>query len=381
MAQKRDNGMGTIYQRSNGSWVGKIYLGKEPSGKEKFKYLSGKTSGEVKRKIREFNQSGTLEYKQSLPFEEYILSWLRIYKLESIRASSYDRLESTIKNQILPELGSRPIGSINSGDIQMLINRLKSKGLSHSTVKKTYDCLNMIFRHAAYAEDIQKNPMPLVKMPPKALFETKEIRFFDKNECNLIMEEAQRKYKTGKPVYIYGDVYVLILNTGLRMGEAISLRKEDWDKDKKTLHIRRNIQFVSKREDGVKQVGRKAVTNATKTYSGNRVIPLNNTATAALERLCAAHPEVDNIVGDSNGNIIPPERLERTFYRMLNNLKMERCGMHSLRHTFASMLYAAGTDIKTISSLLGHANTQITINTYVHLFREIDHDAVANLYE
>lgn len=381
MTKRRDNGTGTIYQRSNGTWTGKIYLGKDPDGKERFKYLSGKTEAEVKRKIRDFNRSGTAEYKRSLPFEEYILSWLRTYKLGTIRASSYDRLESTIKNQILPELGSLQIGSINSNDIQMLINGLKSNGLSHSTVKKTYDCLSMVFEHAAYAEDIPKNPMPLVKMPSKVLFETKEIRFFDKNECNLIMEEAQRKYKTGKPVYIYGDVYILILNTGIRMGEAIGLRKEDWDKKKKTLHIRRNIQFVSKREDGIKMAGKQAVINATKTYSGNRIIPLNNTATAALERLCSAHPDKDNIIGDSNGNIIPPERLERTFYRMLNNLKMEQCGIHSLRHTFASMLYAAGTDIKTISNLLGHANTQITINTYVHLFQKIDHNAVADLYE
>lgn len=38
---KRDNGTGTIYQRTSGSWVGKIYLGRDESGKEKFKYLSG----------------------------------------------------------------------------------------------------------------------------------------------------------------------------------------------------------------------------------------------------------------------------------------------------------------------------------------------------
>ena len=48
MAQKRDNGTGTIYQRTNKTCVGKIYLGVDETGKEKFKYFSGKTEAEVK---------------------------------------------------------------------------------------------------------------------------------------------------------------------------------------------------------------------------------------------------------------------------------------------------------------------------------------------
>ena len=59
-----------------------------------------------------------------------------------------------------------------------------------------------------------------------------------------------------------------MLNTGIRMGEAIGLQKEDWDRENKTLHIRRNVQFVSKRENGVRQTGMESVVNATKTYSG-----------------------------------------------------------------------------------------------------------------
>lgn len=238
----------------------------------------------------------------------------------------------------------------------------------------------MVFRHATIKDDIAKNPMLLVKMPGKELFHTKEIRFFDKRECALIMEEATREYKTGKPVYVYGDAYILMLHTGIRMGEAIGLEKGDWDQENKTLHIQRNIQSVSKRDDnGERITGKRLITNTTKTYSGNRVIPLNNTATEALQRLCDAHPDSTSIICDSNGNMVPPERLERTFYRMLKNIHIDKCGVHSLRHTFASMLYAANRDIKTISTLLGHASIQITINTYIHLFNKIDHDAVAEL--
>ena len=254
------------------------------------------------------------------------------------------------------------------------------KNLSHSTIKKTYDCLNAALKFATVKRDIPYNPMLPVIMPEKTLFEKKEIRFFDAQECALLIEECRRTYSTGKLVYVYADVFILMLNTGIRMGEAIALKKRDWNREQKTLRIQRNIQSVQKRdENGDRITGKKLITNSTKTYSGNRTLPLNKMATEALERLCAAHPLSKYIVCDSNGNCVPPERLERTFYYLLKNANLERCGTHSLRHTFASMLFAAKVDIKTISKQLGHASIQITIDTYVHLFEEIDHSSVAKL--
>ena len=164
------------------------------------------------------------------------------------------------------------------------------------------------------------------------------------------------------------------------MGEAIGLEKQDWDKEKKTLHIRRNVQSVLKRDaDGERAGGKELVYNSTKTYSSDRVLPLNKRATEALERLCAKYPNSPYIICDSKQNLVPPERLERTFYYMLKNIGIEKTGVHSLRHTFASTLFAKKVDIKTISKLLGHANIQITLDTYIHLFENIDHNAVAQL--
>lgn len=380
MAQKRDNGTGTIYQRSNGSWVGKIYLGRDETGKEKFKYLSGKTESEVKKKIREYNQLGSRIESKKISLQEYLNNWLRTYKLGTIKASSYDAIERTAKNQIIPYIGMIQLQEITATDIQTLLAELKEKGYSYSIVKKTHDCLNAMFVHATIANDIIKNPMLLVKMLAKSEFEKKEIRYFSEEECALIIEECSRQYKTGKPIYQYADAYILILNTGIRLGEAIGLKKADWDKNESTLHIQRNIQSVSKRDNGGNRVqGKQLVTKTTKTYSGDRVIPLNNAATEAIERLCEQHPNSECIICSSKGEMIPPERLERTFYRILKNVGISQAGLHSLRHTFASMLFKENVDIKTISELLGHASIQITLNTYVHLIGKPKHDAVAKL--
>lgn len=377
---KRDNGTGTIYQRSNGSWVGKIYIGRDDSGKEKFKYLSGKTEGEVKRKIREYNQSGTKIETKKISLQEYLYNWLRTFKRGTIKDSSYDTLEKTIRNQIVPHIGLIHLQQVTSADIQSLLNDLKEKGYSYSTVKKAHDCLNDMFEHATIADDVTKNPMLLVNMLAASEFEKKEIRYFTEEECALLIEESSRQYSTGKLVYQYADAYVLMLNTGIRLGEAIGLKKTDWDKKEKTLHIQRNIQSISKRDaNGNRIKGKQLVSNTTKTYSGDRILPLNKAATEALERLCEQHPNSEHIVCSSKGEIIPPERLERTFYRILKNVGISQAGTHSLRHTFASVLFAKGTDVKTVSELLGHASIQITLNTYVHLIGKPKHNAVAKL--
>ena len=377
---KRDNGTGTIYQRTNGSWVGKIYLGRDSAGKEKFKYLSGKTEGEVKRKIREFNQAGTQVDANKISLQDYINNWLRTFKRGTIKDSSYDTLEKTIRNQIIPYIGSMHLQQISSSDVQKLLHELKGRGYSYSTVKKAHDCLSDMFEHATIADDINKNPMIAVNMLAESEFAKKQIRFFTEEECALIIEESSRQYRTGKLVYQYADAYILMLHTGMRLGEAIGLKKTDWDKKENTIHIQRNVQSISKRDaSGERVTGKQLVFNTTKTYSGDRIIPLNKTATEAIGRLCAKHPDSEYVVCSGKGDIIPPERLERTFYRLLKNVGISQTGTHSLRHTFASMLFSKGTDVKTVSELLGHASIQITLNTYIHLIGNPKHGAVAKL--
>lgn len=379
--KRRENGSGYIYQRENGKWVGRLYDGVKSDGSPKIKYFSGKSEAEVKKKIREYNKSGLKIDIKKITVKEYILNWLAVYKKDSLKPSSYDRLENTVKHQVIPNIGMIQLQQLNSDDIQSLLNQLKSEAYSYSTIKKVHDCLNDVLTHATIKGDIVKNPMLLVKMPEKNLFETKEIRYFNKQEIALIKEECERKYKNGNLKYSYGDVYILMLNTGLRMGEVIGLEKADWDKENKTLHIQRNVQSIMKRDKNGKRIkGRELNYNTTKTYSGDRILPVNKTATEALERLCAkSSDEIQYIVCQTNGKTVPPDRIERTFYRILKNIGIEKTGTHSLRHTFASILFADKVDIKTVSKLLGHASIQITLNTYIHIIENIEHEAVALL--
>ena len=64
-----------------------------------------------------------------------------------------------------------------------------------------------------------------------------------------------------------------------------------------------------------------------------------------------------------------PTNFERSFKALLKSIGIEgEYGIHSLRHTFASLLFAKGVDVKIVSKLLGHSSIKITYDIYVHLF-------------
>jgi len=74
--QRREKGTGTIFQRECGTWSGRVSIGRGSDGKTKYKYFSGKTEAEVKRKIREYNKSGPPTSPQQILLKDYLMNWL-----------------------------------------------------------------------------------------------------------------------------------------------------------------------------------------------------------------------------------------------------------------------------------------------------------------
>lgn len=109
---RRDNGAGTIYQKENGTWIGRISTAN--NGKSKFKYVSGKTEAEVKKKIREFQLQSSAVSVSRITVEDYLDRWLKLTKSGTVRRSSYDRIENTIKFQIVPHNQVDIVRSLNS---------------------------------------------------------------------------------------------------------------------------------------------------------------------------------------------------------------------------------------------------------------------------
>ena len=383
---RKKNGEGSIYQLANGKWTGKLQIGKKPDGKPLRKTFSGKTEAEVRKKIREFNKNKEKYLAENVPtlsFEEYINKWLYTYKRNALKPSSFDRLESSVKNYVIPNLGYLQLGNIENHDIQKVINDMFDKGLSHSSIKKVYDICNGVFNYAMI-KDITQNPMLGVEMPSIKKFDKTEIKYFNDDETKRFEIEAKRLYKTGRRVYNYGYAFILMLNTGVRMGEVLGIDKyKDIDLDNNTLRIKRNVVVVKERDknDPSEIIGYKAqIQDSAKTDAGDRIIPLNKKARESIEYLmnnCDNNSSL--LISNPEGDTLSMSSFSKTFNKILSATDIEPCGLHTLRHTFASRLFKNGVDVKIVSELLGHSNVTITYNTYIHLIKEQKVKAIQSL--
>ena len=366
---RKQNGEGSIFQVSENKWIAKISLGTRPDEKTNIKQFSGKTEAIVKKKLRDFKKSADFAEKH-MPSNDtvqaYFTMWLREYQYNKLKPSSFDRLESTVTNHIIPQIGGLKIDKVTRDQIQALINRLyKEEQLSYSSVKKVYVALNSGYKHAEIADVVRKNPCLGIVLPSQKEH-TKEV-------FPLTVQEVEKlKNALKSDSCCYGNAYLLILNTGLRMGEALSLRWEDVNFENQTISIDKNNVLTKKRgADGERIGGYELHTqNSTKTASGNRIIPINHSAEQALRAL-QKNNETPYVIVNSRQHQVLPSNFERSFHALLRKANINKSyGVHALRHTFASMLFAKGVDVKFVSKLLGHSSVKITYDTYVHLFEK-----------
>lgn len=371
--KRKQNGEGSVFQVSENKWVAKISLGTRPDGKTNIKQFSGKSEAVVKKKLKEFKKSTDFVQKHmpsNYTVKTYFLMWLQEYQYNKLKPSSYDRLESTIVNHIFPHIGGLKIDKVTGDNIQSLINCLyREKQLSYSSVKKVYVALNSCYKHALIADVVVKNPCLGIALPSPSE-RTKQVIPLSLDDVERLKNEIAKTDTNGNPRYCYGYAYLLILNTGLRMGETLSLCWDDIDFENKTITVTKNNILTKKRDSGGNKVGgyELKTQNSTKTSSGKRVIPINRMAEKALLELQNGNT-TPYVVVNSRNNPILPSNFERTFHTILKNANIDGdYGVHSLRHTFASMLFAKGVDVKVVSKLLGHSTVKITYDIYVHLF-------------
>ena len=367
-SKRRMNGEGTIYQRKDGRWCASITTG--VNGESIRKDFYGKTQGEAKKKMDQFLrdvEDGQYTEGAESRLSEYISKWLKDFKYGGLKSSSYDRLECTIKNHVIPKLGKYKLKQLSSVVIQtQLINKMFEAGLSRSSIKKAHDALNACLKHAVIHGDLTKNPMVLVKLPAKHRFEQKEIRILSEEEIERIIEIAKSKYKNGKLKHRHGAGFIVMLYTGLRDSEARAINlTTDVDLDKRKMIINKNLTYTYDRSKTPYKKELK-LQKGTK-YGVTRTVPLNKTASKLLEELLESG---QRYMFEVDGEYLSYSSMNKAFKRVLREAGIQECGLHTLRHTFASMLFRKGVDVKTVSMLLGHKDVAFTYNTYIHLIEE-----------
>ena len=338
----------------------------------KSQYFYGNTEKEVKKKLKDYFIQGE-KYNANniakMTLEEFLVDWLENILVNTLKPKSYAIKEYIIKQQIVPRIGLLQINSIVAADIQQMINDMVNENLSYSTIKKAFDTLNQRFKLAINQGQVNKNPTLGVILPKQKNKKNSEIQYFSEEQCRELIKESRRIYShNNKNVYRLGELVPFLIFTGLRIGEAIALEWTDIDCENKTITVNKNVVEVKSKETD-KYILEKQ--DSTKTDSSTRTIPISNNTMECIENLKKINGDKKFVFASQTGKYISPSNFSRMFRGIQKALNYEVVlGIHSLRHTFATLMLNKGIDVKIVSELLGHSNVSVTVNIkYPHKFK------------
>lgn len=370
-----------IYERSDTRYEGRLTI----QGYRKSFY--GQTKTEVKTKAKEYLLKVENGYKEpkKIRLSDYIEYWLKNYKWNKIEPSSYTKLYNVYYYQIKDTIGSKMIGDLSAKDIQALIDERanptssKTTPLSMSGLKKILHLLRACLKMAVEEGLLVKNPCDTVWLPKESCIQvaTKKQFSLSDTEMEQLRKAALSRYQTTNE-YCSRDAFIilLILNLGLRAGEALALEWTDIDFTNKVITINKTVQSGIKNfnhEHGDNSTYSR-IKRATKTSAGMRSLPLNDDVIWYLNEL-RAYDKRNKITSKyvsctSVGTMNCPRNLQRSLNRITKKAQIQHVSLHTLRHTFGSKLLRSGVNIEVVSKLMGHANISITYNKYIHTIQE-----------
>ena len=388
---KLPHGQGNMTLRPNGT----IMYRKRIGNPKRQKTIYAKTPSEAMKLMAKAEKE--LEEKESLlntqTLSEAMNEWLKTYKKPTLKKTSYDTLEKTIRSRIADyEIGNIRLDAVDSDMLQKHINLLNEKDqLSYSTIKKCYDAFNDFFRNFTLRGKIENNPMSTVVMINKENInkKPKDISFFESDDIKKFVNQATTILSwSKKPQYQYGFCLAANIYMGMRAGELIALKWKDIDFDNNTIYIHNNLQLVKnpkydesrKNEMELNKIPKQIYETQTLKNYQNRHIHLNQKAKELLlqqksysdftnpdDYVCCTRDGKHSAITYLSSNIAEIEKSSK--------MNVTESGTHIIRHTCASLYFRSGVRIELIASLLGHS-VDVCRKTYIHFVEEQKKEAV-----
>lgn len=169
---------------------------------------------------------------------------------------------------------------------------------------------------------------------------------------------------------------LLTLFTGMRIGELCALQWRSISLTEQTIRIDATLQRL--RNTGEAGASRtRLVTGTPKSDTSARTIPLTDYAAQLCRRMDPHSPEAYVLTGTEH--CMEPRALQYRMAKCTRECGLEGVHFHTLRHTFATRAVEVGFEIKSLSEVLGHANTAITLDRYVHSSLALKRDNMKKL--
>lgn len=278
-------------------------------------------------------------------FKEVAEIWFA-KKSTEIQPTSLKRTYTPIYDRICNHFKGSYIKDIKAKDINSFVYSLSA--YSHKTVSNHLCMVNQILDNAVVMGAIDTNPASSVCVP-KGLSKTKR---------DMVTQEQIKIIEQNASNGLFGLLAFFLLYTGCRRGEALALKWSDIDFDNKLIHITKSAYYNSNTAQ-IKQP---------KTDAGTRDIILLD---VLAEKLEGRHNKNHYIFSVTEGKeLLKESQATKGWDKYVKSVGLEGITPHMLRHTYASLLYEAGIDVKSAQDLLGHADISTTQNIYTHITKK-----------
>ncbi len=278
---------------------------------------------------------------------------LRTRAGERYKPSVVREYERSLRLHVLPTLGGAKLANIQRRDVQRLVDDMLASGADPSTIRNALKPLQVIYRRAIEDGDLAVNPCERLRLPAAR---GRRERIASPAEAAALIAALRPDHRA-----LWGCAFY----AGLRRGELRGLLWSDVDLASGLIRVQRSTS--SRGEIG-----------EPKSRAGRRSVPI----IAGLRDLLMEHKLVTGrneglIFGSSAMAPFTPTAVRSRALTAWRRAGLEPIGLHECRHTFASLLIAAGVNAKAITVYLGHASIQTTFDLYGHLMPGNEHEAVA----
>lgn len=377
MARKRANGEGSITKRRDGRYQASITVGwkYDPAAKKtrqdrRWKYGTRQECRAWLDDMVSRRDRGALTSRPLRTVGDFLEAWLDEVVRPNRRAQTYATYASFTKIHFIPALGEVALDKLGPRHVLNLRNRAAGAGVAPSTVAHLITVLGIALNVAVDWGLLSYNPAARVEKPRST---RAERPLLTRTQATTLMAAVARDRLFA--------LYVVQLMFGLRIGEVCGLRWADVDLDAGRLQVRHQIQ---------RQPGGVRALQEVKTDAGKREMLLPRLAVEVLRRHRAAQMaearawgplwhDGDYVFTTPTGQPLEPHSLRRLFYKVLDGAGLPRVHFHDLRHAAGTRLAEDGVDVKVISAILGHANTTITRDLYLHTTPRMKQDVADRL--
>lgn len=383
----RDRGEGFLKKLPNGSWEGRVNY-RDARGNRVYRQVSGKTHAIAKEKLNKLIEKVEREKELAadpdyVPPNNYLFSeWLDVWQSEilphTVRPSTQDCYYRNIEKHIKPALGGLYLQQIRSVDIQAMINKLQKK---ENYMPWTLNKLKNIIS-SAYTAAMEQTP-PLITINPCKGVKTPTIK---QKPIRVLTEEEQLAFMEAVKGNRFETLFVFALATGMRRGEIIGLTWDCVDFKKMQITVKRNVVRILDMDTKKTSL----VEGEPKSEAGERKVPIlpslapvlkaHRQEQDAMRREAGSAWNEGNLVFCSTvGAWLEPRRIQTELDKINDTHGLERFGIHTFRHTYATRMLEKEVPPKVVSEILGHADVKTTLQIYSHVFDSTAHEQAGKL--